>query len=349
MEKQKTTLKQIAERTGVSIGTVHRAIYGKAGVGEKTRKLILEEVERSNYSVDAVASMLKRKQPTIAVVLPEERGEDQYYFRGVWRGINEAAKRLKLYKVNFLFFEHSHSLDEIALALKELYDSEIDRIDGLITVADNLESGEWVARFSRRDIPVILISSYEQDTKCLSSIKVDHRICGQMAAEFFAVAIPSKTGKILLLSGHSEIYSNSIYASAFEGHIKNNFPAFEVVKVEGFGGARVAEKINSLLDAHQFRGVFACNARNTFLMCKAIAQRKDKNDIIFVGTDAFHELAPYFQDGTITATVYQSHREQGERAVTMMHEYLTANRFITVSDELPVTLLLKSNFHFFAS
>ncbi len=33
----------------------------------------------------------------------------------------------------------------------------------------------------------------------------------------------------------------------------------------------------------------------------------------------------------------------------MMHEHLAANRSITVSDELPALLLLKSNFHFFAT
>ena len=49
MAGKKVTLKEIAQKTGVSLGTVHRAIYNKSGISEATRKRILEEVERSNY------------------------------------------------------------------------------------------------------------------------------------------------------------------------------------------------------------------------------------------------------------------------------------------------------------
>ena len=51
MEKR-ITLKEIAERTGVSVGTVHCAIYGKKGVSEKTREMILREVERCNFQLN---------------------------------------------------------------------------------------------------------------------------------------------------------------------------------------------------------------------------------------------------------------------------------------------------------
>lgn len=52
MEQKKVTLKEIAEKTGVSMATVHRAIYGKGGLSEETRKKIMDEVERSNYQLD---------------------------------------------------------------------------------------------------------------------------------------------------------------------------------------------------------------------------------------------------------------------------------------------------------
>ena len=37
MENNKPTIKDIATIAGVSIPTVHKAIYGKPGVSEKTR------------------------------------------------------------------------------------------------------------------------------------------------------------------------------------------------------------------------------------------------------------------------------------------------------------------------
>ena len=92
MAGKKVTLKEIAQKTGVSLGTVHRAIYNKSGISEATRKRILEEVERSNYQVDEAASVLKRGAKKVMVVLPKPQNEDRFYFRGIWRGIREAAK-----------------------------------------------------------------------------------------------------------------------------------------------------------------------------------------------------------------------------------------------------------------
>ena len=349
MENKKTTLKELAQTLGVSVGTVHRAIYGKPGVGEKTRARILAEVEKTDYQIDEVASMLKRKELNVAVVLPKAAGEDKYYFRGIWQGIEEAARSLRRYKINYSFFQSDYRLDNMAMALRELYDNEVDGIQGLITIADDRESGEWVSRFSRLGIPVVLISSYEENVACVSSIKVDHQICGRLAAEYFAVSIPEQAGKIMLLSGHSDIYSNRIYAGAFEEYMAERHPGFEIVRVEGFGKDNVLGGIGELFAAHEFRGVFTCNARNTYLMCEALHTLKKVGGSTFIGTDVFHELAPYFQDGTICASIYQYHREQGERAVHLMHEHLTSNQEQSRFDQLPAILVFGSNFHFFAS
>ena len=79
MAQKKVTLKESAQRTHVSLGTVHRAIYGKSGISEETRKRVLEEVERSNYQVDEAASVLKRGAKNVVVVLPKAQDEDRFY------------------------------------------------------------------------------------------------------------------------------------------------------------------------------------------------------------------------------------------------------------------------------
>ncbi|HIU76716.1 MAG TPA: LacI family DNA-binding transcriptional regulator, partial [Candidatus Pelethocola excrementipullorum] len=48
----KVTIKDIAEKTGTSVTSVHRALYGSKGISDSLRKKILREVEHSNYRMD---------------------------------------------------------------------------------------------------------------------------------------------------------------------------------------------------------------------------------------------------------------------------------------------------------
>ena len=108
MEQKKVTLKEIAEKTGVSMATVHRAIYGKGGLSEETRKKIMDEVERSNYQLDEAASVLKRSARTVYVVLPKAQDEERFYFKDVWRGIRKEAQRLEPFKIYFKYIESEY-------------------------------------------------------------------------------------------------------------------------------------------------------------------------------------------------------------------------------------------------
>ena len=78
--QQRVTIKDIARKTGTSVTSVHRALYGRAGISESLRHRILTEVERSNYQVDEAASLLRRKQYHIVVLLPKPGSVKNYLF-----------------------------------------------------------------------------------------------------------------------------------------------------------------------------------------------------------------------------------------------------------------------------
>lgn len=86
MSTIRSTLKDIATRAGVSTVTVHKAIYDKPGISEETRRNVLKIVEEMNYSVNAVASSLKRDALKIAVIFPLLENRLNYFFRKVGRG-----------------------------------------------------------------------------------------------------------------------------------------------------------------------------------------------------------------------------------------------------------------------
>lgn len=346
MAQKKVTLKEIAQRTGVSLGTVHRAIYGKAGISEETRKRVLEEVERTNYQVDEAASILKRSAKNVVVVLPKAQKEDRFYFRGLWQGIRKAAQEMEQYKIYFRFIESEYPLTQIWCELERVYDEMLEEIDGLITIADSEKTNVWINRFDKRGIPTILLSSYYEETgAAVSCIKVDHERCGCLAAEFMNYSLSSGGGKILMLCGDNQIYSNRVYAESFEKEMQRY--GHEILKVEGFGREDIERECLRYLAKEQIQAVFAGNARITFGICQLIEERQQGKEILVVGTDIFEELKPYYENGILNAVIFQYHGEQGAHAVNKMHEYLSRGIKDQEDEVLPPVLLLKSNYEFF--
>lgn len=346
MKSGRPTIKEIAARTGVSIGTVHRAIYGKEGVGEETRKRILEEVERMNYHVDEAASSLKRKVLTIAVALPRNHGEERFYFRGIWEGIRQAAANLGKYKVEFRYFESEYSLDKMAMELQRIYDTILDDIDGLITISDSEGSNEWIARFYKQGVTVVLVSSYGRVENCFCSIKVEHEKAGRLAAEYMRDICAAREGRLLVLTGNRDIFSNRRYADAFLAQMKEYDASRGIICVDGFGYDEINERCREILSQEHIAGIFVCNARNTYTVC-GILQDMGLEKVFFIGTDVFHELKPYFDSGVINASIYQYNREQGSRAVEILYQYLISGSRERGQEYLPIGLVLGSNSEYF--
>ncbi len=65
-------IKEIARTLGVSIGTVDRALHGRAGVSEKTKARVLQAAERLGYKPNLAAQALKlNRKLSIAAILPK--------------------------------------------------------------------------------------------------------------------------------------------------------------------------------------------------------------------------------------------------------------------------------------
>lgn len=86
---QKVTIRDIARLAGVSCGTVHRALYGKKGVGEEVRARVLAIARQQGFTLNAAASALKRGPLRIAACFPAPEGEGRYFYTDVWRGVRE--------------------------------------------------------------------------------------------------------------------------------------------------------------------------------------------------------------------------------------------------------------------
>ncbi len=87
MNKNPTTLSDIAKQLNLSISTVSRALRDHPAISIQTKQKVLQLADKLNYQPNMLAlSLLKRKTNTIGVIVPEITS---YYFSSVISGIQD--------------------------------------------------------------------------------------------------------------------------------------------------------------------------------------------------------------------------------------------------------------------
>ena len=100
--KKRVTIKDIAIEAGVSTGTVHRAIYGKKGVGEEVQKRIIDLCLKHGYRINTVASALKRGNLRIVAAFPAPEGKNRFFYSSVWQGFRRCMAELHDYNIEIV-------------------------------------------------------------------------------------------------------------------------------------------------------------------------------------------------------------------------------------------------------
>ncbi len=348
MGEKQIRLKDIAELVGTSTISVHRAIYGKPGISDELRAKILEEVKRQKYEINESASTLRRTEYQVAILLPKPDQEERFFFGPIWNAIRNKLPEYEKQKVKFKLIENENGLLGMDTALKELYDNE-DVLHGLITVCENEESSEWLERFIKRGTKVIAISDSLVEQKKWRHIMASKYTMGALGGAFVSHILRNQKGKILLLSGEKRVISNYKLGKGFFGSLKEMNPECEICEVSGFSLKYMEQ--NPFENLTEYIAVVACNARLTYELCCAVKREGLSGKIPVLGMDVFEELREFFDDGTLTATVYQSAREQGSYALEYLYKDLSDADSVANAEgtfvELPCCLVMKQNYQYY--
>src|SRR5438105_14707345 len=92
MAEERRSIHLIAELAHGSIGTVDRALHGRAGIKESTRQSILQIARQVGYTPNLAARALSvaKANTKIGVCVPREI---HFFYDQLWSGILEEATR----------------------------------------------------------------------------------------------------------------------------------------------------------------------------------------------------------------------------------------------------------------
>ncbi len=298
------TVKDVAERAGVSTATVSHVINETRFVSDELKARVCQAMEELNYHPNAIARSLRsRKTHNIGMIVPDI---SYPFLAQVARGVENAGFELGY---NVILCDSDGDLEMEAHYIALLKEK---KVDGIIFVAAG-ESSSHVQALIEQGMPVVVCDRELPEVK-VDTVIADNVGSGHQATEYLITLGHSRIGCI---AGPQELEISSKrvegYRRALEQH---GLPLGEELLVYGdFRSRGGYEAMRELLALDEPpTAVFACNDLMAIGSICAVSQKKLSipQDVAIIGCDA---LASTSFTNPSLATVAQPKHEMGAAAV----------------------------------
>lgn len=333
MASKKATYKDIAEILGVSTTTVHRALTGKSGVGVKMTAKIKKLAEEMEYESSHPTSAFKREELRFAIVFPEATMENRYYYLSLWNGVRSFFKGLTPFSVTPVEFSYPLLPDSNGRILKEIYETQKEHINGLITIAvDHPQSSYFLEKFSSEEIPVVAIGADLHRNQALCSVMSHDEMVGRMAAELLTAFPPSGfSGKIIITGnpvGNFAMPDQYYNVSGFERYAAQHAKGFSILTAYSSDSAAAGSQIRNYLKKYNdIYAIYSTSARHTVLICEIAEELHLSGKLKLIGNDFFPESRDYLEKGTLTAIMDKKIQLQSYEAAKILFNYVLRKEY----------------------
>ena len=189
---KRTTLKDVAERAGVSKATVSYILNNSnKPISEETRAKVKKAMEELNYVPDlGAASLTNKTSRMIGVVIPQTEPGSQLMFHNSF--YSEIISSIEFYarQNGYHILISGTNVDESYI--KHVYERNLDAV-----IAIGVYPDEFFDQFRKIGIPAVLIDSYCKDNS-FHAIRINDELGGYLATRYM---LEKKHEKIGFLSG----------------------------------------------------------------------------------------------------------------------------------------------------
>ena len=303
------TIKDIAQKTHVSIGTVDRVLHGRGRVAKKTEEKILALVKKTGYKTNIHGrNLVLKKTFHFGVIMPQIK-QDSSYWEILYNGIEHALADLSAFniKAQYFFFD-KYSEPSFKLAASKALKS---KVSGLLIAPVLSDACALFVHSVPPEIPYVYVDSTVPGTTPLAYIGQDSFQSGVCAAKLMNLLIGAQASVaiIRILPADFHINERAKGFSSFFGKI----PGVSVHTFDAGGGTTQPQFVDS------------------------------GEKIRFIGYDLVDENRRLLAEGHIDFIISQKTREQGYQGIYTLFRHLVLKEQCAREILMPIEIVTAEN------
>ncbi len=350
MDIKKIRIKDIAERAGVSVGTVDRVLHKRPSVSPKALEKVNKALAEMDYKPNMYASALAyNKSYTFYCIMP--RHESEAYWQEVEEGVEAACERRRDFRVSHrVMYYNRFSTDTFAKAMNDCLRQHPDAV---IIVPSKLDvTRRFTDQLHQQGIPFILLDSYMPDLKPLSFYGQDSFSSGYFAARMLMMLAPRETEIMMMKQmrqGNVASKQQENRETGFRHYMHDHFPNVAIHEVNlSLDDKR--EHYDAILEdfftTHpQVHHCITFNSKahlvGDFLL------RSNRRNIQIMGYDMVPKNAECVRQGSISFLIAQHGYMQGYACIETLFDAIVLKKEVEPVNYMPIELLTKENIDFY--
>src|SRR5216684_2635914 len=223
------------------------------------------------------------------------------------------------------------------------------RVNGIVLTAGNPKGLKpLIDEAEERGIRVVCVSTDAPESRRSCIVCVEPRLNGCLAGELMGKFVPPGS-QVAVVAGMLDTEDHRKktdgFAEAFPQHCAGG-SIFTVIEGHEDEDDSFQKTFDLLRRAPTLAGLYV-NTVNCLPVCRALGAHGLAGKVKLITTDLFAEMAPYFQKGIITASIYQQPHRQGQMAVRLMADHLTNRVPLPPTVHLSPGVVMSSNLNLF--
>lgn len=312
------TIKQIAELCGVSRGTVDRVLNDRGNVKPEKRRLVLATAKRLNYQPNPAGKALAaRKKISVVGVLISSEGV--HFFDDMLLAMQKAAKKYESYGLQVIWRSmRGFNVNEQCQLIDELH----PKVNALIiNPVDDIRVSEKLNQLVADGIFVVTLNNDIDACRRHCYVGTDYLQGGRTAAALLQLIAPASIRAGVLL-GSKNMQGHRQRLNGFLAVLENS-PGFQLTGVcENDDDDMISyEETRQLLTGHPETNALFVISSGAYGAARAVIAQ-NRRDILMIVFDTIPSTIRMMRAHVIQAAIYQHPRQQGQRAMQIVFDYL---------------------------
>jgi LacI family transcriptional regulator len=343
-------IKDIAQLSGVSTGTVDRILHKRGKVSIEAQEKVEKVLKEINYQPNLIArSLALKKQYNLITLTPiVQPGE---YWDQLCSGIDVAEKDLFSYNVNVrrMYF-NQYDQPSFEQLIPQIEQADCQGVVIATLFKDSVL--ELTRRLDEKEIPYVFIDALIEGTHAIAYYGTPSFDSGYIAGRLICNQL--KAGEDLVIFKFSHIGNQvstqgQIREAGFRAYLTDhNYPGrIHPVHIHAGDDAQNKEILDDFFHKHPEVNMGIIFNSKAHLIGDYLTGHPDKKQFRLVGYDAIEGNIHYLKNGRITHLIAQRPEVQGVNCIKALFRHLVLKENNELINYMPIDILMKENIQYY--